>query len=142
MKKIALFVLLSISLSGCSVDNGNQDSYLYDVIPVDSYTLPDKFVIGNTYEIKLKYTRPTACHFFQGIYYNKELNVRTIAIQIGAPSDQVCTLNIPPQSEASFNFVPTVTGLYIFKFYKGKDSAGKELFEEVEVNVIPKVIVN
>jgi hypothetical protein len=46
-------------------------------------------------------------------------------------------MEIPPISEVSFNFMVSNTGSYIFKFYKGKDSAGKDIFEEVEIPVVP-----
>ena len=136
MKKIVLFILFITTLTGCSVDNDNQDSYSFEVLPVDSYTLPEKFILGNTYEIKLKYQRHTECHLFQGIYYDKNLNVRTIAIQTAVNTNQVCTLQLPALSEVSFKFYVTNTGSYIFKFFKGKDAAGKDLFEEVEVPVV------
>lgn len=136
MKKLALFILLITTLTGCTLDNDNQDSYSYEVLSIDSYTLPEKFVLGNTYEIKLKYTKPSECHFFQGIYYSKELNIRTIAIQTAVNDNAICTQSIPTPSEVSFNFQATNTGSYIFKFYKGKDAAGVELFEEVEIPVI------
>lgn len=136
MKKFILFILFLTTLTGCSIDNDNQDSYSFEVLPVDSYTLPEKFILGNTYEIKLKYQRPTECHLFQGIYYDKNLNVRTIGIQTAVNTSQVCTQQIPVPSEVSFNFYVTNTGSYIFKFYKGKDTAGKDLFEEVEVPVV------
>ena len=135
MKKFVLFILFVTTLTGCSIDNDNQDSYSFEVQPVDSYTLPEKFILGNTYEIKLKYTRPSECHFFQGIYYDKNLNVRTIGIQTGVNTNQICTQQIPAQSEVSFNFYVTNTGSYIFKFYKGEDADGKNIFEEVEVPV-------
>lgn len=136
MKKFALFILLITTLAGCTLDNNNRDSYSYEVLPVDSYILPEKFTLGNTYEIKLKYTKPSECHYFQGIYYSKDLNTRTIAIQTAVNNNQVCTQSIPAPSEVSFNFYVTNTGSYIFKFYKGKDTTGKELFEEVEVPVV------
>lgn len=136
MKKFILFILFITTLTGCSIDNDNQDSYSFEVLPVDSYTLPEKFILGNTYEIKLKYQRPTECHLFQGIYYDKNLNVRTVGIQTAVNTSQVCTQQIPVPSEVSFNFYVTNTGSYIFKFYKGKDAAGKDLFEEVEVPVV------
>lgn len=136
MKKFALFILFITTLTGCTLDNDNQDSYSYEVLPVDSYTLPENFILGNTYEIKLKYTKPSACHYFQGIYYSKNLNIRTIAIQTAINTTQVCTQSIPAQSEISFNFYVTNTGSYIFKFYKGKDAAGTALFEEAEVPVV------
>ncbi|MFV8374257.1 hypothetical protein [Flavobacterium sp. LB1P71] len=136
MKKFALFILLITTLTGCTLGDDNRDSFTYEVLPVDSYTLPDKFALGNTYEIKLKYTKPSSCHSFQGIYYSKNLNTRTVAIQTSINNNQVCIQSIPEPSEASFNFYVTNTGSYIFKFYKGKDAAGTDLFEEVEVPVV------
>lgn len=137
MKKIALILILITTLVGCSLDNGDNETYTYSVLPVESFTLPANFKLGETYTIKLKYQKPTACHIYQGIYYAKDLNKRTIAIQSAVKNKQICTSEVPPVSETSFNFVVTATGSYIFKFYKGKDTAGKDVFEDVEIQVIP-----
>lgn len=136
MKKLVLFLVLITTLVSCSADNDNTDSYTYEVLPVQSYELPASFTLGQTYEIKLKYQKPTACHIFQGIYYDKNLNTRTIAIQTAINDNQVCTTEIPAISEVSFNFYVTNTGSYIFKFYKGEDAAGQNVFEEVEIPVV------
>src|SRR3970040_2587191 len=132
MKKIVLFIVLITSFLGCSIDDDNT-SYTYDVLPVDSYVVPASFTLGETYEIKLKYQKPTSCHIYQGIYYDKNLNTRTIAIQTAVQNNQVCTQQIPPLSEVSFNFMVNNTGSYIFKFYKGEDAGGKDIFEAVEI---------
>lgn len=134
MKKIVLLTLFLITLLGCSGED-DHPNYSYEVIQIDSYTVPQSFILGQTYEIKLKYTRPSECHFYQGIYYRKDLNIRTIAIQTAVNKDQACVLSIPAQSEVSFNFYATELGSYIFKFYKGKDANGQNIFEEVEVPV-------
>lgn len=134
MKKIALFIVLIISVLSCSTDN--PDTYTYEVLPVESYTLPASFTLGQTYEIKLKYQKPTSCHLYQGIYYGKDLNTRTIAIQAASKDNEVCNLALPAQSEVSFNFLVTNTGSYIFKFYKGKDAQGENQFEDVEIPVV------
>lgn len=136
MKKIVLFIVLITSFLGCSIDDDNT-SYTYDVLPVDSYVVPASFTLGQTYEIKMKYQKPSSCHIYQGIYYDKNLNTRTIAIQTAVQNNQVCTQQIPPLSEVSFNFMVNNTGSYIFKFYKGEDAGGKDIFEEVEVPVVP-----
>ena len=136
MKKFALFILFITTVTGCTLDNGNQDTYNYEVLPVDSYTLPENFKLGETYEIKLKYTKPTACHIFQGIYYSKDLNTRTIGIQAAIKNGEICQQSIPEPTEVSFNFYVTSTGSYIFKFYKGQDTTGKDIFEDVEIPVV------
>jgi hypothetical protein len=135
MKKIVLFVVLMTSLLSCSVDNDNT-TYTYSVLPVESYVVPASFTLGKTYEIKLKYQKPTSCHIYQGIYFDKNLNTRTIAIQAAVQNNQICTQEIPPISEVSFNFMVTNTGSYTFKFFKGKDAAGENIFEEVEIPVV------
>lgn len=136
MKKIVLFLIVITSFLSCSLDD-ESPTYTYEVLPVDSYVVPASFTLGQTYEIKLKYQKPTACHIYQGIYYEKNLNTRTIAIQTAVQNDQVCTTEIPPISEVSFNFTVSNTGSYIFKFYKGEDANGEDIFEEVEVPVVP-----
>jgi len=137
MKKTALLLVLVTTFFGCSPDNDDRDNYNFSILPVESYTVPASFKLGETYVIKFKYQRPTSCHLYQGIYYDKNLNTRTIAIQSAVNADQVCTLEIPPLSEVSFNFMVTATGSYIFKFYKGKDADDKNLFESVEIQVVP-----
>lgn len=136
MKKIVLFLIVITSFLSCSLDDDGP-TYTYSVLPVDSYVVPASFTLGQTYAIKLKYQKPSACHIYQGIYYEKNLNTRTIAIQTAVQNDQACTTEIPPISEVSFNFTVTNTGSYIFKFYKGKDTAGEDIFEDVEIPVVP-----
>ena len=137
MKKIALILVLMTTLVGCSLDNGNNDTYTFSVLPIESYTLPETFKLGETYSIKLKYQKPTSCYLYQGIYYAKDLNTRTIGVQAAVQDNQVCGTEVPPLSEASFNFQVTATGSYIFKFYKGKDAENKDIFENVEIQVVP-----
>ena len=136
MKKIVLFLVVITSFLSCSLDN-DSPTYTYEVLPVDSYVVPASFLLGLTYEIKLKYQKPTSCHIYQGIYYEKNLNTRTIAVQTAVEKNQVCTKQLPPLSEVSFNFIVSNNGSYIFKFYKGKDAAGKDTFEDVEIPVVP-----
>lgn len=136
MKKIVLLLVVIASFLSCNVEDGGP-TYTYEVLPIDSYVLPASFTLGKTYEIKLKYQKPTSCHIYQGIYYEKDLNTRKIAIQTAIEKNQVCTMEVPPLSEVSLNFIVSNNGSYIFKFYKGKDAAGKEIFVDVEVPVVP-----
>ena len=130
MKKIVLLTLFLLTLTGCSIDD-DQPNYSYEVLPVDSYTVPQSFTLGQTYEIKLKYKKPS----FQGIYYDKNLNIRTIGIQTTVLENTNCPPLTSEPIEVSFNFYVTNTGSYIFKFYKGEDANGQNIFEEVEIPV-------
>jgi hypothetical protein len=134
MKKIIALILLWASFLSCSPDN-DYPNYSYEVLPVASYEVPASFKLGETYTITLKYQKPSSCYEYQGIYYDKNLNVRTIGIQAVVDKDQICNQALPPLSEVSFQFYVTNTGSYIFKFYKGKDANGVSLFEEKEIKV-------
>lgn len=134
MKKLILFLILLTALVSCSADNDNNEVYTYEILPVESYEVPASFTLGETYKIYLNYQMPTTCHLFQGIYYDKYLNIRTIAIRTMV-KDNICTTQFPPISQVSFNFFVTNSGSYIFKFYKGMDTDGKAIFEEVEIPV-------
>lgn len=136
MKKIVLLLVVIASFLSCNVEDDGP-TYAYEVLPIDSYVVPASFTLGKTYEIKMKYQKPTSCHIYQGIYYEKDLNTRKIAIQTAVQKDQVCTMEVPALSEVSINFIVSNNGSYIFKFYKGKDAAGKEIFVDVEVPVVP-----
>ena len=139
MKKIALFLVLMTTLLSCSLDE--PDSYTYYVLPIESYTLPETFAVGESHEIKLKYQKPTACYMYGGIYYYSENSTRTIGINASVKDGENCSDTLPSETEVSFNFTPTTAGVYTFKFYKGKgpdpEDSSKEIdiFEEVEITV-------
>jgi hypothetical protein len=135
MKKIVLFLIAVISLISCNVEDDGP-IYNYEILPIASYVLPANFTVGKTYEIKMKYQKPSSCHIYKGIYYEKDLNTRKIAVQVAIEKDQQCTKEVPPISETTIKFVADNNGSYIFKFYKGKDATGKEIFEDVEVPVV------
>ncbi len=135
MKKIVLFLIVIFTLNACSSEDEHSNNH-YEVLPVNSFIVPKTFTLGETYVIKMKYKRPSSCHYFQGVYYEKNLNTRTIAVQTSVLEENSCKALDTEPLEVSFNFYVTNTGSYIFKFYKGEDAAGKNIFEEVEIKVV------
>lgn len=134
MKRIFFLLSLFLVLNSCSVDDG--DRYHFELLAVEEFEVPDSFTLDQTYTIKLKYYRPSSCHSRNGIYYDKHLNVRTVAIQNVVYEREDCQPINSQLVEESFDFYVTNNGSYIFKFYKGKDVNGENVFEEVEVPVI------
>ncbi len=138
MKKIALILVLMTTLLSCSV--GDADTYTNYVLPVDSYTLPEGTLsVGQTYQVKLKYEKPTACYNYRGVYYYaiEDTNERIIGILTDKKNGETCSDNTTqPLTEVSFNFAPIKAGTYTFKFYKGDDDAGENIFEEAEIVVV------
>lgn len=119
----------------CSNDDGNN--FHYEYIPVDSVVLPSEFKKDSIYELPFKYVRPTTCHFFDGFYYDRNSNIRTIAIVNGVVEQDNCTTApINPMTEI-LRFIPTTEASYIFKLWKGEDSNGNDIYDEIEVPVVP-----
>jgi len=134
MKKIiSLFALLFI-LNSCSTDN--EESFSFQLLKIDSVDIPTEFILGQTYPITLHYTLPSSCHFFNTMYYDKNLNVRNIAIESAVVNRNDC-IETPTQTRTyTFDFEVTSNGgSYIFKFYQGKNEAGENIFLEYEVPV-------
>ncbi|MDI9256157.1 hypothetical protein [Flavobacterium sedimenticola] len=134
MKRIISLIALVFVFNACSVDDGND--FLFELLPVESVDIPTEFTMGETYQIKMYYRRPTTCHSFNTIYYDKDLNVRTIAIESAVRQASYCEeLTENNLVECSFNFLVTSNGSYIFKFYQGQDEQGNNIFLQYEVPV-------
>jgi len=141
MKKLVSLLLLALfatlAFSSCSVDD-NEPNYHFELIPVESVILPESFVIGKTYEIKVYYRLPTNCHYYDGFYYEKDLNTRTFALQTKVVEGNECgTINDGDLLEAKFDFFVNNNGSYIFKFYTG-EYEGSNSFLEYEIPVLPQ----
>ena len=125
-----MFILYSCSLGDDSLDTH------FEIIPVESVSMPDEFILDEIHLIELTYFRPSTCHAFNNIYYVAESNERTVAVvNIVFDSNDNCE-EILIESEASFNFKPTELGPYIFKFWQGKNDDGEDLYMIVEIQVI------
>tara|TARA_R110002049_G_scaffold2365_3_gene17291 strand:- start:4598 stop:5005 length:408 start_codon:yes stop_codon:yes gene_type:complete len=134
MKK--LLVLCSILiLASCSI-NDDGTNYSFEVLPVESVDIPDEFELGETYPITISYLRPTTCYSFKEFYYLKENNERTVAPITYVFENNDCTDLEDTLVEATFNFIVTSNGSYIFKFWQGEDASGEDQYLIIEVPVL------
>jgi len=122
-------------MNSCTPDNG--PSYTLELRPIVSVDIPTEFTLGQTYPITVHYSRPTTCHIFNQLYYDKNLNVRTIAVECAVQESNNCQdlTGTNAVGDYTFNFYVTSNGSYIFKFYQGKDASGNSIFLEYEVPV-------
>jgi hypothetical protein len=134
MKKLLVLCSLLL-LASCSV-NDDSTNYSFEVLPVESVDIPDEFQWGETYPITVSYLRPSSCHSFKEFYYLKENNERTVAPINFVFEDDTCTDLEDTLVEATFNFVVTSYGSYIFKFWQGEDTNGDDQYLIIEVPVI------
>jgi hypothetical protein len=135
MKKLLALSLTLLLFVSCSIDDDNQ-SYSLEILPVESVDIPDEFMLGETYPITVSYFRPTTCHFFDQFYYAKDLNERTVAPITYVVEGTDCEQFIDELVEATFNFIVTSNGSYIFKFWQGEDAAGEAQYLTIEVPVV------
>ena len=133
MKKIALLILIAITISSCSVSDSSDRDFV--LMPVESVTLPDTYTVGNISHILVKYRRPTQCHIFNGFYYDINENVRTVAIQAVKLNQSNCPDDSENIYEVPLDFKPTTDGDYTFKFWTGVDGNGVDQYLVYDVVV-------
>lgn len=143
MKKfVTLFVLsviFAFTFASCNVSDDYNSDFDFELIAVDSVDVPEAFVFGETKQIKVYYKRPSTCHYYNGFYYEKDLNTRIVALQMSVlvNSASACQpIENGETEEASFNFFVASSEPYLFKFYTGKDATGQNTFMEYEIPVI------
>lgn len=139
MKKMFFYLLMVFTIISCGLDD-DTNSYHLEILPVEEYVVPEIFTQGNTYPIKLFYKRPTTCYGYDGIYYNSLDSIRTIGIQTFVLEQSNCTPidDDAPLSHTSFEFhvTQTIGTSYVFRFFKGRDHDGNNIFDEIEIPVV------
>jgi hypothetical protein len=134
MKKIVILALLMI-MSACTPEDG--PIYHYEVLPVESFEVPEEFVLGQIFQINVSYLRPSTCHYEHGIYWERHSNTRIIGIQSLVETRDNC-ISLEDEAtlhEKTFDFHVTGNGPYLFRFFKGKDEEGNLIFEDIEIPV-------
>lgn len=135
MRKFIVYCALLCVFASCSLGDDNSQNFHFEFLPIESVDIPDEFILGETYPITVYYNKPSSCYVFNDFYYVSELNERTIAVINTVYDDQVCTQAIEP-ANATFNFVVTSNGTYVFKFWQGEDDNGEDVYYIVEVPVV------
>ena len=134
MKKLVLLLSLLFAFNSCSTDDG--DNFCFELLSVESVVIPNEFTLGETYEITIRYYRPSTCHAFNSFYYEKNLNTRTIAVESIVFEQDGCEALESVLVEKKLNFHVTNNGSYIFKFWQGANEYGEDVFLEYEIPVI------
>ncbi|MFC4816531.1 MULTISPECIES: hypothetical protein [unclassified Flavobacterium] len=138
MRKVFLLLVAVILLGSCSLGDDNGTKFHTELLPIESADLPDEFKNDSIYELPFTYVRPSTCHLFEGFYYAKDANIRTIAIHTSVIEQGGCTTPTVNPITEKLQFRPSSSYTsYIFKLWKGEDSNGVDVFEEVEIPVVP-----
>jgi len=133
MKKI-LVLFAGLFLFYACLNNDDQINFGYEILPIDEFTTPDSFTFGEKDTVIVKYTLKNGCYNFDNIYYEYQDTTRIVAVRAIVNLDENCTDLI---TQREFNIIVTATQEqdYVFKFFKGVDANGDNIFEEAIVPV-------
>lgn len=142
MKKIILILFVAFALNSCNVEESSPSVY-YQLVPITYCHMPYRFTAGQTYELEMYYKQPTSCHFYKGIYFEKQGNVRIVAIQAGVVESENCVTypdgnsatSEPKIAKCNFTASSNNNEPYIFRFWTGKNAQGENTYYDVEVPV-------
>jgi len=145
MKRIALLMILALSLYSCSSDDdGPHVNYAF--AEITEADLPDFFETGEVYELDITYELPNACHTFATFDFNEyadEENDSTYVIEIAAiTSYDVNLTECDEEGELSqTKSIPEISissedyNNYQFKFLTGVDENEDGEFLIIDVPV-------
>ncbi len=134
-KSISLLVcFLTLSVSSCKLED-DRVNFRFVPLQIVSVDVPESFDLNETYEIRVRFLRPSACVYFEGFDITRDGTTTRNVVAIGSEFyEQVCTQAVEEQ-EASFDFICLYEGTYLFKFWTGEDENGNQQYLEVEVPV-------
>ena len=116
----------------CSPDNDN--AFQLHLLTIDEATTPASLNSGGVDFITVKYTLPNPCYHFHSLYYEYQGTSRIVAVRALEDLSTTCT-QVTVEEEFTFPLQVAQTEDYTFKFWKGKDSNGEDIFEEVIIPV-------
>lgn len=134
MKKIIALIAIFLLTISCSPESDEQKVH-FELLPIESVVMPTEFNVNTENQIVIKFFRPTTCHGFNGFYYEKETSTRIVAVESYVLEKNDCAPLTNQELEQTLRFKPTETGTFLFKFWKGRDANGVNIFEEISVDV-------
>jgi len=134
MKRFFVSLVLTLSIVSCSLDDNNANDFKIETLPIKSAVVPEAFTWGSKHTITVKYDLPSSCHGFYDLFYQHEGTSRIVAINSVVNENNTCTDAL---IEVEYQFLVSVVQKedYTFKFWKGVDNNGENIFEEIIVPV-------
>jgi len=135
IKNILLTFLLVFTFVSCSLDDDENTNFALKTLPIKEAVVPTEFEFGSSYTIKVLYDLPDGCHSFYDLYYEYKDFSRIVAITAIVDLNASCTEAI---IEKEHEFIVNINQSedYTFRFWKGEDSQGNDIFEDIVVPVI------
>jgi len=136
MKNI-LFILFTVFIfNQCSIDDDTPQQH-FEMLPVESISFPNEFVLNNTYTIEFTFLRPTNCHAYNNMVIIKEGANRTLGVNaLVFENDNCAPLTTNASALQHFEFKVIYDQVYHFHVWKGKDAQGNDVYDDYDIPVI------
>jgi len=129
-----LLCFLALGLQSCKLED-DRVNFRFVPLQIVSADVPEFFELNETYEIRVRYLRPSGCVFFEGFDITSEATTVRNVVAIGSDFyEESCTLAVE-ELETSFNFICLYEDTYLFRFWSGEDENGEQQYIEMEVPV-------
>lgn len=132
MKKIFFVIFAVVFMVSCSDDDSYD--YQYELLPIEEAVVPDEFLLGEVYNISVKYFVPDDCYVNSDILYEYDQDARNVAVISLVIKSNDCE-PIDMEQEISFKVHALQTSPYIFRFWQGEDNNGDPIYLTIEVPV-------
>ena len=134
IKKLLIATLVIFTFYSCDVGDDNNNFEIKTLV-IKEAVVPTEFEFGNSYTLKVVYDLPNGCHSFYDLFYQYDGPSRIVAVNSLVNLNLECTEAL---IEEEHNFIVNVTQEedYTFRFWKGKDNNGNDIFEDIIVPVI------
>ena len=133
VKRIFFVIFAVILMVSCSDDDSYD--YHYELLPIEDALVPEEFILGEVYDISLKYIAPADCYVNSDILYEYDRDARNVAvISLVIESNDCETIDL--EQELTFQVNAEQESPYIFRFWQGDDDNGDPIYLIIEVPVI------
>lgn len=133
VKKLLVTFLIIATFNSCSLDDNNPN-FSIATLAIKEAIVPEAFEFGQVYNITVFYDLPDDCHSFYDLFYQYDGSSRIVAINSIVRNDISCA-EVITEKEFTFAVEASQQEDYTFKFWKGTDSNGNDIFDEVIVPV-------
>jgi len=132
IKNLTVLCLGIVLFSSCLGDN--DPNFTFETLPIDEAIVPASFTFGEQDTIAIKYSLKNSCYSFDNLYYEYQDTTRIVAVRAYVSLDKACVETV---TQVAYKFAVNVTQEedYVFKFWKGTDTTGENIFEEFIVSV-------
>ena len=132
---MALAVACGLFFSGCELDTGENFFFFFFVIT--EVEVPDSFVLNESYNLEVTFSRPDSCTFFHDFDVFARENGTITVVAIGSVlTEEDCN----PTQESLSGIVTLPINyqvpFYTLRFYAGEDGEGNPQFLEYTVPVV------